>query len=257
MSTILLSRKVDFVNSRQKLQILLRRLLTRLDLDSTTIYLDFGSTDFSNSGMISLKLSRPLRRRDCIYLLDVAALKESAGENFFTCPGSMVQTPTHGCRSLKDILESEDMKKIIFDVRDVSRTLFTHYNIILRGVIDLQVMEIVARRSIGIQSNLVRDLDVCIKEDSPVSKRDIRRRTGIEEKRRKLLVAAQHMNFYNRHAIPHTEQRKIKKLLTQNIAQNVQFLPGLQRVYQNMLRYGTTKGNRCTYKFPTIIFQHK
>lgn len=49
--------------------------------------------------------------------------------------------------SLRSIFESASIPKVFFDVRNDSNALFSHYQISLAGVVDLQVMEYGTRKS--------------------------------------------------------------------------------------------------------------
>lgn len=89
------------------------------------------------------------------YLLDVHTL----GEKVFSTPGTNNQT-------FKHILESASIPKVFLDVRDDSDALFSHFDINLAGVVDLQLMELATRT---FQKRHVNGLSKCIKRDLQLS----------------------------------------------------------------------------------------
>lgn len=96
------------------------------------------------------------------YLFHIYTMKSTA----FTTP-----SPKSNC-SLKDVLESETTQKIFFDVRNDSDALLSHYGIRLRGVMDIQLMELAARSHGG--RRFVNGLSRCIERDlgfGPAEKR--------------------------------------------------------------------------------------
>ncbi|KAI0838369.1 hypothetical protein F5Y06DRAFT_287129 [Hypoxylon sp. FL0890] len=66
--------------------------------------------------------------------------------------------------SLKSILESESIPKVVFDVRPISRTLFRLHNVSLDGVRDLQLMEL-ASRDAKQSKKYVAGLNKCVEQD--------------------------------------------------------------------------------------------
>jgi exonuclease 3'-5' domain-containing protein 1 len=64
-------------------------------------------------------------------------------------------------RTLGEIIESDKIPKVLFDVRADSNAIHGHYNVHLGGVIDLQVMEMVSR---GTRPSYRHGLDKCIWE---------------------------------------------------------------------------------------------
>ena len=64
--------------------------------------------------------------------------------------------------SLRTILESKDYPKVFFDVRNDSDALYSHFQISLQGVIDLQLMEYASRPRRG---RFLKGLAKCVSED--------------------------------------------------------------------------------------------
>jgi exonuclease 3'-5' domain-containing protein 1 len=62
----------------------------------------------------------------------------------------------------RGILESKDYLKVFFDVRNDSDAMYSHYQISLGGVIDLQLLEFASRSRKG---RFIKGLAKCISED--------------------------------------------------------------------------------------------
>lgn len=86
-----------------------------------------------------------------VHLVDVHTLQK---ETF--------NTAGPGDQRLRTILESKDYAKVFFDIRNDSDVLYSHFQINLRGVIDLQLLEYASRPRRG---KFVKGLAKCISED--------------------------------------------------------------------------------------------
>ena len=91
--------------------------------------------------------------RQHVYLVDVHALGAAAFD-----------TAASDGPTFRAILESPDVTKVFFDVRNDSDALHAHFGIRLRGVEDVQLMEN-ASRPAG-RRRFVNGLDRCIERDS-------------------------------------------------------------------------------------------
>ncbi|KAG6152621.1 hypothetical protein E4U37_003741 [Claviceps purpurea] len=120
-----------------------------------TLYVDLEGCQLSRNGTISI-VTIYATTLATAYIVDVHKLGKSA----FTTANTTGTT-------LKAILESANIKKVIFDVRNDSDALFHHFQISLQGVQDLQLMELAAR---GKNRRSVAGLAKCIQNDSPISK---------------------------------------------------------------------------------------
>ncbi|TVY15299.1 hypothetical protein LARI1_G007921, partial [Lachnellula arida] len=109
--------------------------LVDLPTNPPSLYIDLEGVHLSRFGSISI-LQLLVAPTNETYLLDVHVL----GYKVFSAPGTNGST-------LKDILESASIPKVFFDVRNDSDALFSHFNIKLSGVIDLQLMELATRYS--------------------------------------------------------------------------------------------------------------
>jgi exonuclease 3'-5' domain-containing protein 1 len=98
----------------------LRELLENLRLipkSSPPLFVDLEGTNLGRSGSISI-LSLYAVHKGIIYLVDVYELGKAAFSN--PQPGQNT--------SLRAILESPSIKKVMFDVRNDSDALFSHYS---------------------------------------------------------------------------------------------------------------------------------
>ena len=98
-----------------------------------SLYFDLEGERLSRHGSISILQLHVLPSKRT-YLVDVHTLQHTA---FSTCG--------ENGRTLKEILECDGIPKVFFDVRNDSDALYSHFNISLAGVQDLQLMELATR----------------------------------------------------------------------------------------------------------------
>ncbi|PLN76858.1 ribonuclease H-like domain-containing protein [Aspergillus taichungensis] len=144
---------IKFVDSLSTLQELLDTLKSIPD-SSPPLSIDLEGIKLGRNGSISI-LSLYAVHKGIIYLVDVHTLGEAA----FSSPRPGQDT------SLRAILESPSVKKVIFDVRNDSDALYSHYRISLAGVQDLQLMELATRTY---SKKYVAGLAKCIERNSPM-----------------------------------------------------------------------------------------
>lgn len=91
----------------------------------------------------------------------------------FTLKGNaFLQPGSNGSQTLLGVLESSQIPKIFFDVRNGPDALFSHFNIELAGVIDLlQLMELATR---SFPRKYVQGLAKCTERDAPMTTLEIR-----------------------------------------------------------------------------------
>ncbi|KAI1322068.1 ribonuclease H-like protein [Xylariaceae sp. FL0255] len=128
--------------------------LDGLPTSPPSLYIDLEGVNLSRHGTISI-LQIHVRSTGKNYLVDVYTLKEEA----FSARGKHKST-------LKAILESPYIPKVIFDVRSDSDALYAHYGIRLAGIHDLQLMELATR---FYRKKFVKGLKKCIEEDMHMS----------------------------------------------------------------------------------------
>ena len=90
-----------------------------------------------------------------VYLLDILKL----GKDTFT-------TTNDSGVTFKQILESGNVRKAFFDVRNDSAALYYQYEVILSGIDDIQLMELATRSKCGMYLN---GLTRCIERDAALS----------------------------------------------------------------------------------------
>lgn len=128
--------------------------LSGLPSTPPSIYVDLEGVNLSRHGTISI-LQIYVSTTAENYLVDVKTLGEAA----FSTKG------TSSSNTLKDILESESIPKVFFDVRNDSDALFSHYGIKLQGIHDVQLMEFATRMYpgfyiCGLKKCIQRDVDM-------------------------------------------------------------------------------------------------
>lgn len=119
-----------------------------------SLYIDLEGVNLSRTGTVSI-LQIYLLPTNRAYLVDVHTLGHQA---FSTRGGATGHT-------LKEILESDTIPKVFFDVRNDSDALYSHFQISLAGIQDLQLMELATRR---FTRRCVNGLSKCIEHDAPM-----------------------------------------------------------------------------------------
>lgn len=113
--------------------------------------MDLEGINLSRHGAISI-LQIFVPAIESVFIVDVHTLK-----------GDAFETQSHTGTTLKEVLESSKIPKVFFDVRNDSDALFTHFQINLRCVVDIQLMEFVTRPHPG---RYLRGLSKCIQEQA-------------------------------------------------------------------------------------------
>jgi exonuclease 3'-5' domain-containing protein 1 len=126
---------------------------------SPTMYIDLEGVDLCREGSLSIftlliDTGIPTRR---VHLIDVHIL----GAQAFNTSGFRGKT-------LKDILQSEQIPKVFFDVRNDSDALFAHFGVALQGVEDVQLMESATRRTTA-SRKFLSGLAKCVEENVFIS----------------------------------------------------------------------------------------
>ncbi|CAI6087788.1 unnamed protein product [Clonostachys chloroleuca] len=164
-----LGSKHTFVDTQEVLSDAIDGLV---DLPSSppSLYVDLEGINLSRHGTISI-LQIHVRTTGHTYLIDVLTL----GSLAFSTSGIL-----HTETTLKSILESDQIPKVFFDVRNDSDALYSHYNISLSGIHDLQLMAL-ATRNPG-QRRVISGLAKCIEKDAPLSSVERSRLAAIKAK---------------------------------------------------------------------------
>jgi exonuclease 3'-5' domain-containing protein 1 len=144
----------ELVDTEAKVASLIEKLHD-LPTSPPSLYIDLEGVNLSRLGSISI-LQICILPLDESYLVDVHTLKEKA----FLHPASKNN------QTLLGILESSHIPKVFFDVRNDSDALFSHFNVKLAGIMDLQLMELATR---NYSPKFVSGLAKCIDMDAPLT----------------------------------------------------------------------------------------
>ncbi|KAK1976524.1 exonuclease [Colletotrichum cereale] len=172
------------------------------------------------NGYIALQLfwSSKLRRasRKHAYIIDICTL----GHKAFLTPGNKTN------QTLQAVLESSEITKVFFDVRNDSDALFAHFGVKLDGVQDLQLMEFASREA---RKSFLCGLAKCIDRDSPLSPGERQEWTAVKDTGRRLFdpPSGGSYSVFNKRPLP-------REILLYCI-QDVRYLPQLWLVYSQKL----------------------
>lgn len=217
MSTI--SAQTDttiVVDSAETLLSLLDNLVD-LAVHPPSLYLDLEGVKLGRHGSISI-ISLYVASAKTVYLIDIHRLGKTA---FST-------TTTNGkaTTSLKTVLESPAIPKVVFDIRNDSDALFSHYGISVDGIQDLQLMELATRKG---SKDFVAGLAKCIEKESPVSTATKAEWQRTKEEATRLYDPKKggRYEIFN--------ERPIRPEIVHYCTQDVALLPGLYNVYNAKL----------------------
>lgn len=179
-----------------------------------SLYIDLEGENLSRHGSISL-LQIFFLPKCFTYLIDVHTLGKHA---FTTCASDG--------HDLKEILESEKVIKVIFDVRTDSDALYNHFDINLAGVQDLQLLELATR---NFSRRCVNGLAKCIERDAGLTQNE---RSGWKTTKEKgaTLFAPERGGSYQVF-----NDRPLSEAILKYCIQDVQFLPRLWSTYKTRL----------------------
>ena len=145
-----------------------------------SLYLVIEGVALSRHGSISIIQVFHLPQNH-VFLIDVFVLQEAA-----------FNTPNRNGTTLRSILESALVPKVFFDVRNDADALYAHFNISLRGVHDIQLLEVATRS--WAKDRLV-GLAQCIRSDARLATK-VRRDLEAVKERGKALFAAENGGSY-------------------------------------------------------------
>ena len=180
-----------------------------------SLFLDLEGTNLGRHGSISI-ISFFVDPKNTVYLVDVYRLGRAA---FSTTNSRTI--------SLKTILESSAIPKIVFDIRNDSDALFNEYQILVDGIQDLQLMELAARQG---SKTFVAGLAKCIYRDSTVAAAEKSEWQHIKESVTNLFDPKKG----GRYEI--FDERPLRPEIVRYCARDVTLLPGLYKVYDTKLR---------------------
>lgn len=179
-----------------------------------SLYVDLEGENLCRSGTISI-IQIYLSTQQHAYLIDVQTL----GAASFSGPGVTGQT-------LKSILESPHIPQVFFDVRNDSDALFSHFKINLKGVEDLQLMELASRKS---NKKFIHGLRKCIEFDAMLTTGELMEWNRVKEQGHNL-YAPESGGSYGVFS-----QRPLSAAILLYCIQDVQHLPRLWAIYDGKL----------------------
>ena len=205
---------ITVVDSATTLTSLLDNLISLPGANPPSLYLDLEGVKLGRHGSISIisLFVAPIKK---VYLIDIHSLGRTA-----------FSTVNRSATSLKTILESPTIPKVFFDIRNDSDALFSNFQISVKGIQDLQLMELATRKG---SKDIVAGLAKCIENESPISgaAKDEWQRT--KEDARQLFDPKKGGRYevFN--------DRPIKQEIMEYCARDVALLPGLYNVYNTKL----------------------
>jgi exonuclease 3'-5' domain-containing protein 1 len=192
--------------------------LASLPTKPPSIYIDLEGIKLSRQGTISI-LQIYVLPKTHTYLVDVHQLQDKA----FSTSG---KTSGH---CLKSILETKDIPKVFFDVRNDSDALFYHFQINLSGVDDIQLMELATRT---FSREFVCGLQKCIERDAIMTYVEKSKWNATKAKGVKLFAPEKGGRYevFN--------ERPLVEEIREYCVQDVQFLPRLWSHYNRKMTPG-------------------
>lgn len=214
MSFILAEIDIIVVDSATILLSLLDNLVS-LAVGPPSLYLDLEGVKVGRHGSISI-ISLHITSIKKLYLIDIHRLGKAA-----------FSTTNSSATSLKTVLESPTMPKVIFDTRNNSDALFSHFQISVDGIEDLQLMELVTRKG---SKDFLAERAKCIEKDSPIST------AAQAEWQRAQEGASRLYDPQNGGRYEIFNERPMRPEIVQYCAGKVALLPGLYNIYNAKLR---------------------
>lgn len=176
------------------------------------MYFDAEGNNLGRHGTLSI-LQVYVLPLDHVYLIDVTTLK-----------GAAFDTPGKAGLTLRMILEDPAVLKVFFDVRGDSDALHALHSIELRGIHDLQLMQLGTLESVDGLSKLA-SLESCIRKDTGIS-------AGEQDAMAALKRAGKQL-FRTGFGV--FDERPLKAPLAEYCVQDVQHMVTLWTAYANLL----------------------
>ncbi|CZS92358.1 uncharacterized protein RAG0_02766 [Rhynchosporium agropyri] len=175
-----------------------------------SIYIDLEGVNLSREGSVSI-LQIHVAPQNKSYLIDIHIL----GSEAFDTSDNLDHT-------LRSVLQSGSIPKVFFDVRNDSDALFSHFQVRLAGIVDLQVMEYATRTY---RKQFVNGLSKCIERDLCLSSRQQSECRRVKEIGLKLFAPERGGTYevFN--------DRPLSDAIGMYCVQDVQWLPGLYQAY--------------------------
>jgi len=229
---------MTFVSTASDISALLS-CITDLPTSSPSLHIDLEGAKLSRDGTISL-LTLYVLPTDTVYLIDIVKLGAAAFSTPTistpaTSPASVSETavgkqasPTSPALTLKSILESPTIPKVLFDVRNDSDALFAHFDIALECVDDLQLMELATR--VRKSRQYLAGLAWCIEHDSHMSHTARKHTESVKEQGIKLFAPE------NGGSYAVFDERPLQSIVLEYCVQDVVHMPKLWNTYRARMK---------------------
>lgn len=199
----------------------LSTFIENLPKDST-LYVDLEGNNLSHHGTLSL-ITILVEPRPTVHLIDVTILGKEA---LSTPSGNGSGSSIEGQQTHQQILESSEIPKIFFNIRNDSDALFSLFGIRIAGIEDLQLMESGTRTG---SKRLIKGLAKAIEQDARLSAAEIKSWKEVKESGKRLFVPELCGNF----AV--FDQRRLSAEIVKYSVQDVLHMPALRRTYLDQL----------------------
>ena len=205
--------KSELINTSSLLKAFLDGLID-IEGEPPSLYVDLEGNNLSRDGTLSL-VTVLVEPRERVYMIDVTTL----GRDAFDDAGS-------DGRSLRNILESSEIIKVFFDIRNDSDAMYSLYGVHVCGIWDLQLMELASR---NFQKRCVNGLAKCIERDSRIGYKEKAEWQGVKEKGRDLFDPSRGGTY----AV--FDQRPLSSEVENYCMQDVALMPDLCEIYRGKL----------------------
>jgi exonuclease 3'-5' domain-containing protein 1 len=188
--------------------------LKTLEKSSGSIYMDLEGVKLSRLGSISI-IQILVPSCEQVFIVDIHTLGKTAFDSL----------DSEG-KSLKNALESDSIKKYLFDVRNDSDALYALFGVRLANVIDIQLLELASRRG---PKHIVCGLAKCIEQEQALPSLALSewRSTKKEGTRMFDPKLGGTYEVFNARPLP--------RVLIEYCIGDVQFLPLLSAIYESRL----------------------
>lgn len=206
----MIREEYELVDTVEALPAFIALLLEQPTKPSPSLFLDLEGVKLSRQGTISI-LQIHLAPLNKSYLVDIHTLGLKAFDTAYDAGNT-----------LRSVLQSSTIPKVFFDVRNDSDALYSHFQVSLAGVIDVQVMEYATR---NYAKRFVSGLSKCIETDLNLSLRQRLECQRIKERGLKLFAPERGGSYevFN--------TRPLSDAIGAYCVQDVQWLPALYEVY--------------------------
>jgi exonuclease 3'-5' domain-containing protein 1 len=179
-----------------------------------SLYIDLEGNNLSRKGTLSL-VTILVEPYHTVHLVDVTGL----GDQAFQVAGS-------DGRTLKNTLESQEIVKVFFDIRNDSDALFGLFGICVGGIEDVQLMELASR---SFPKRFINGLAKCVERDSTLPHAEKREWKASKERGHKLFDP----NLGGGYAV--FDERPLSAEINKYCVQDVLHMPALRELYRAKL----------------------